>query len=66
VVSDAYGGALKTTLLTPLRNEYPAYSLDEPVYHYTELLVELLSRGRITLPAPLRRGAARGGARRRR
>ena len=28
-----------------LRNEYPAYGLDKPVKHYTELLAELLETG---------------------
>ncbi|MGA9858832.1 MAG: heterodisulfide reductase-related iron-sulfur binding cluster, partial [Solirubrobacteraceae bacterium] len=39
--------------LNTLRNEYAQYGLDKPVYHYTELLVELVSRGVLALPAPL-------------
>lgn len=39
--------------LNTLRNEYPQYGLDKPVYHYTELLAELLSDGRITPTDPL-------------
>jgi succinate dehydrogenase/fumarate reductase iron-sulfur protein len=35
--------------LNTLRNEYPKYGLDKPVYHYTELLVDLASQGTITL-----------------
>ncbi len=38
-----------------LRNEYPQYGLDKPVYHYTELLVRLIAQGAIT-PRPLLRG----------
>jgi Fe-S oxidoreductase len=36
-----------------LRNEYPAYGLRKPVYHYTELLAELIAQGRISLRRPL-------------
>ena len=32
--------------LNTLRNEYPQFGLDKPVYHYTELLADLVSRGR--------------------
>lgn len=32
-----------------LRNEYPAYGLDKPVLHYSELLFSLLSEGKVTL-----------------
>jgi Fe-S oxidoreductase len=39
--------------LNTLRNEYPEYGLDKPVYHYTELLAELLERGALTLRTPL-------------
>ncbi|HUO69950.1 MAG TPA: (Fe-S)-binding protein [Solirubrobacteraceae bacterium] len=39
--------------LNTLRNEYPKYGLDKPVYHYTELLAELVSHGVITLSTPL-------------
>jgi Fe-S oxidoreductase len=35
--------------LNTLRNEYPQYGLDKPVYHYTELLVHLSSHGTLTL-----------------
>lgn len=31
-----------------LRNEYPELGLDKPVLHYSELLVDLLYRGRVT------------------
>ena len=40
--------------LNTLRNEYPQYGLDKPVYHYTELLVQLASQGTITLRPTLR------------
>jgi Fe-S oxidoreductase len=39
--------------LNTLRNEYPQYGLDKPVYHYTELLAELVAQGRIALTTPL-------------
>jgi Fe-S oxidoreductase len=39
--------------LNTLRNEYPEYGLDKPVYHYTELLADLVSRGVISLQTPL-------------
>ena len=39
--------------LNTLRNEYPQYGLDKPVYHYTELLADLVSRGVISLQTPL-------------
>lgn len=32
-----------------LRNEYPAYGLDKPIKHYTELLAELLESGAIVV-----------------
>jgi succinate dehydrogenase/fumarate reductase iron-sulfur protein len=35
--------------LNTLRNEYPQYGLDTPVYHYTELLIELVTRGAVQL-----------------
>jgi succinate dehydrogenase/fumarate reductase iron-sulfur protein len=35
--------------LNALRNEYPQYGLHKPVYHYTELLLQLSSQGTITL-----------------
>ena len=39
--------------LNTLRNEYPQYGLEQPVYHYTELLADLVSRGVLTLRTPL-------------
>jgi Fe-S oxidoreductase len=39
--------------LNTLRNEYPQYGLDKPVYHYTELLADLVTNGRISLTTPL-------------
>ncbi len=39
--------------LNALRNEYPRYGLDKPVYHYTELLADLVARGVISLRTPL-------------
>lgn len=36
-----------------LRNEYPAYGLRVPVYHYTEVLADLLESGRLTVSQPL-------------
>jgi Fe-S oxidoreductase len=39
--------------LNTLRNEYPKYGLDKPVYHYTELLADLVARGVISLSTPL-------------
>ena len=39
--------------LNTLRNEYPEYGLDKPVYHYTELLADLVARGVISLQTPL-------------
>jgi len=39
--------------LNTLRNEYPQYGLERPVYHYTELLADLVSRGVISLRTPL-------------
>lgn len=35
--------------LNTLRNEYPEFGLDKPVYHYTELLVRLVRGRRIEL-----------------
>ena len=35
--------------LNTLRNEYPQYGLDQPVYHYTELLAELVAQEAISL-----------------
>jgi Fe-S oxidoreductase len=39
--------------LNTLRNEYPEFGLDKPVYHYTELLADLVARGVIALQTPL-------------
>jgi Fe-S oxidoreductase len=39
--------------LNTLRNEYPEFGLDKPVYHYTELLADLVARGVIELETPL-------------
>jgi Fe-S oxidoreductase len=39
--------------LNTLRNEYPRFGLDKPVYHYTELLAELVAQGAISLRTPL-------------
>jgi len=39
--------------LNTLRNEYPEYGLDVPVYHYTELLAHLVEQGEIALRTPL-------------
>jgi Fe-S oxidoreductase len=39
--------------LNTLRNEYPQYGLDKPVYHYTELLADLVARGVMTIRTPL-------------
>ena len=43
-LGDAQFDAIFTTdphSLNTLRNEYPQYGLDKPVYHYTELLADL-------------------------
>jgi Fe-S oxidoreductase len=39
--------------LNTLRNEYPRFGLDKPVYHYTELLADLVARDVIELPTSL-------------
>ena len=39
--------------LNTLRNEYPEFGLDKPVYHYTELFADLVARGVIALRTPL-------------
>jgi Fe-S oxidoreductase len=39
--------------LNTLRNEYPAFGLDKPVYHYTELIADLVARDVISLTTPL-------------
>ena len=56
VLAEAQCEAIFTTdphSLNTLRNEYPQFGLDKPVYHYTELLADLVSRGVISLPTPL-------------
>ncbi len=35
--------------LNALRNDYPQYGLDKPVYHYTELLIDLVQQGTLAL-----------------
>jgi Fe-S oxidoreductase len=55
-LADAQFRAIFTTdphSLNALRNEYPRYGLDKPVYHYTELLADLVARGVISLHTPL-------------
>ena len=55
-LADADYEAIFTTdphSLNTLRNEYPQYGLDKPVYHYTELLADLVARGVISLNTPL-------------
>jgi succinate dehydrogenase/fumarate reductase iron-sulfur protein len=57
VLGEAQYNAIFTTdphSLNALRNEYPRYGLDKPVYHYTELLVSLVSQGVIALRPALR------------
>jgi Fe-S oxidoreductase len=39
--------------LNTLRNEYPQYGLEQPVYHYTELFADLVARGVVALRTPL-------------
>jgi len=39
--------------LNTLRNEYPEYGLEQPVYHYTELFADLVARGVLSLRTPL-------------
>ena len=56
VLAEAQFKAIFTTdphSLNTLRNEYPQFGLDKPVYHYTELLAELVARGVISLRTPL-------------
>ncbi len=56
VLREAQFEAIFTTdphSLNTLRNEYPAYGLDKPVYHYTELLADLVGRGVISLSESL-------------
>jgi len=54
---EAEFGAIFTTdphSLNALRNDYPRYGLDKPVYHYTELLVRLAADRVIDLQPTLR------------
>jgi Fe-S oxidoreductase len=56
VLAEAQYEAIFTTdphSLNTLRNEYPEFGLDKPVYHYTELLAELVDRGVISLRTPI-------------
>jgi Fe-S oxidoreductase len=56
VLRDADFQAIFTTdphSLNTLRNEYPKYGLDKPVYHYTELLASLVEHGKVALRTPL-------------
>jgi Fe-S oxidoreductase len=56
VLAEAEFEAIFTTdphSLNTLRNEYPEFGLDKPVYHYTELLADLVSRGIVSLRTPL-------------
>jgi Fe-S oxidoreductase len=56
VLSEVRFEAIFTTdphSLNALRNEYPRFGLDKPVYHYTELLADLAARGVISLRTPL-------------
>jgi Fe-S oxidoreductase/predicted enzyme related to lactoylglutathione lyase len=55
-LADARFEAIFTTdphSLNTLRNEYPEFGLDKPVYHYTELLADLVARGVLSLRTPL-------------
>jgi succinate dehydrogenase/fumarate reductase iron-sulfur protein len=55
--ADAQFEAIFTTdphSLNTLRNDYPQYGLDKPVYHYTELLADLAAHGRLGLGPTLR------------
>jgi succinate dehydrogenase/fumarate reductase iron-sulfur protein len=54
--ADAQFEAIFTTdphSLNALRNDYPRYGLDKPVYHHTELLAELVAQGRLALGSAL-------------
>jgi succinate dehydrogenase/fumarate reductase iron-sulfur protein len=54
--ADARFTAIFTTdphSLNALRNDYPQYGLDKPVYHHTELLAELTAQGRLALGSTL-------------
>ena len=51
VLAEAEFEAIFTTdphSLNALRNEYPRFGLEKPVYHYSELLAELVAQGRIS------------------
>jgi succinate dehydrogenase/fumarate reductase iron-sulfur protein len=55
-LADAEFTAVFTTdphSLNTLRNDYPQYGLDKPVYHHTELLVDLAAQGRLALDPTL-------------
>jgi Fe-S oxidoreductase len=55
-LADADYKAIFTTdphSLNTLRNEYPEFGLDTPVYHITELFADLLARGVLALGTPL-------------
>ena len=39
--------------LNTLRNEYPQFGLNKPVYHYTELFADLVARGVLALRTPV-------------
>ena len=43
--------------LNTLRNEYPQFGLDKPVYHYTELLADLCRAAYVSLSDPADRDA---------
>jgi Fe-S oxidoreductase len=50
--ADARFKAIFTTdphSLNALRNDYPQFGLDKPVYHYTELLADLTAQGGLAL-----------------
>jgi len=54
--ADAQFTAIFTTdphTLNTLRNDYPQYGLDKPVYHHTELLADLAAQGRLALGSTL-------------
>jgi Fe-S oxidoreductase len=50
--ADARFQAIFTTdphSLNALRHDYPQFGLDKPVYHHTELLVDLIAQGRLAV-----------------
>jgi succinate dehydrogenase/fumarate reductase iron-sulfur protein len=54
--ADAQFTAIFTTdphSLNALRNDYPQYGLDKPVYHHTELLADLATQGRLAFDSTL-------------